>query len=118
MPSVLPTSPTVPAMVVATSGGRLGLVDNWKSTVVLLPSGFTLALSVAVVPEMAVAGSVVTTAGGAVTSIADEVVAVSPLLSAWIVYPLATSLSVKPENVATPATALTVSVPPSVAPAG
>jgi hypothetical protein len=52
------------------------------------------------------------------TEIALEVVELSPLLVTAKVYPLPTLLSVKPENVATPLAAETVTVPPSVLPPG
>src|SRR5207248_6492472 len=57
-------------------------------------------------------------APGAVTVIGPLVAAVRPLLLACSVYPLPTALIVSPANVATPLTALTVNVPPSVAPPG
>ena len=63
VPSPLPSIPGVPARVVTTVGGKLGSVEYWKTVVVSLPPGMTVAFKTALVPVTVVAARVVTAGG-------------------------------------------------------
>ncbi len=120
MPFVTAVTTPVAAFTVATPG--VLLTQAYVPATMLLLASRAVAVSVKTSPIdviVVVCGATVVLATPPPTMLnADDVMLVNPAELATTVYPVPTLLSVNALNVATPPTALTLTVPPSVEPPG